>query len=949
MIPQRIYLKGFMCYRDEGEVCFDEASLWMLSGPNGSGKSTLFDAITYALFGRHRLGEHNARELINKHCDGFEVEFEFMLEGQLYQARRTLTRSGRPTRALRQWIASAEADGVGNWQVVPDTDSPKGFEAWVREHVGLEYETFVSSVLLLQGGAEKLIRSDPSERRKVLAGILGLKRFEDLHKRVKEAFKHLEGQEEQLKHQLVGLPKVRKGELKKAVQEVKAAQAERDKAQKQIERLERLRGQAEQWESLQKDLADLQRQVKEADKLLTRADSIEHDGKRLQEYNAVLLHLETVIEDRRKLAESLEMVRRVDEERQLLEPQADKLDRLIETAKGDLERLREEIDSEGARKEDLVAQQTSLSEARASLEKLSLAREKLRQAEGRGAKATREAAEAAKQLKQCEEELKSLAAKHKAAATVRGEADKTVAAKEARLSQVQARFGEFNNLKGAKKCRLCGQPLDAEHVHKEKERLEAELEEKEKECAEARAQRNRLAEEEHRLSEEREEAEEQRNAWRQSLASARDTSKDAQENCQAHAADCLHAYRELDPLYRHRVSKAPPADWLATSYPAAEDLSALRCDQEQRKGEMTRLAKSYADHQKEESRRQKEIEGQEKEHKKLRDRLAKIDQGVAAQKAHQKGYREAISRARAALQPSWRPCADSDTLPDDLKKWKAERDKLQRQDAEGQMKRLQEARADRDNLIAQIERANRQVAKVPEEARRDPATIDQRLQEAKELFEECDRKLTTAREQKQELMKHRKDREKLDKDYRKLNERVELHRQLARQLGPEGLQLYLVREAEKGIVGYANNILDHLSGGQLYLQRRSDNDMEGAAQKALVLEVLDRAVAGEEPLDVRLLSGSQLFRVAVSLALGIGQYAGRLHRRIQSVAIDEGFGCLDKNNRQVMIRELDNLQRMVRRILIVSHQEEFANAFRNGNGYHFELVDGTTRVTPFHD
>src|SRR5262249_40513266 len=99
------------------------------------------------------------------------------------------------------------------------------------------------------------------------------------------------------------------------------------------------------------------------------------------------------------------------------------------------------------------------------------------------------------------------------------------------------------------------------------------------------------------------------------------------------------------------------------------------------------------------------------------------------------------------------------------------------------------------------------------------------------------------------------------------------------------------------------------------------------------------------PCRVEMLSGSERFRVAVSLALAIGQYASRQHRPIQSVIIDEGFGCLDPANRQLMIQELHNLQGQLHRILLVSHQEEFADAFTNG--YRFELDHGSTTVKPF--
>ena len=93
------------------------------------------------------------------------------------------------------------------------------------------------------------------------------------------------------------------------------------------------------------------------------------------------------------------------------------------------------------------------------------------------------------------------------------------------------------------------------------------------------------------------------------------------------------------------------------------------------------------------------------------------------------------------------------------------------------------------------------------------------------------------------------------------------------------------------------------------------------------------------------LSGSQRFRVAVALALGIGQYASKQHRPIESVIIDEGFGCLDRNGRQVMIQELHNLRGHLQCILLVSHQEEFAEAF--SDGYHFELHNGSTKVSRF--
>jgi DNA repair exonuclease SbcCD ATPase subunit len=146
------------------------------------------------------------------------------------------------------------------------------------------------------------------------------------------------------------------------------------------------------------------------------------------------------------------------------------------------------------------------------------------------------------------------------------------------------------------------------------------------------------------------------------------------------------------------------------------------------------------------------------------------------------------------------------------------------------------------------------------------------------------------------------------------------------------------------VVEYANAVLDRLSGGQLYLKLSGEANGEGTAARALELEAYNRAT-GERPINVAFLSGSQKFRVAVSLALGIGQYASRQHRPIEAVIIDEGFGCLDSQGRLVMIQELQNLRNQMRCILLVSHQEEFADAFPDG--FHFFLEGGAARIKPF--
>ena len=230
----------------------------------------------------------------------------------------------------------------------------------------------------------------------------------------------------------------------------------------------------------------------------------------------------------------------------------------------------------------------------------------------------------------------------------------------------------------------------------------------------------------------------------------------------------------------------------------------------------------------------------------------------------------------------------------------------------------------------------------PPEARQEPEHVDGLLRAAQQVVNQRTDAVSETKQRRSQLASQRVQREQLQRDVLEA-EKERVHADLlAKLLSRERLQLFLVRRAERQVVDHANAVLDRLSGGQLYLRLCGVAEGDGAAGTALQLEAHNR-VTGERPINVAFLSGSQKFRVAVSLALGLGQYASKQHRPIESVIIDEGFGCLDKEGRQAMIQELHNLRGHLRCILLVSHQEEFADAF--ADGYRFELVNGSTRVT----
>src|SRR5512136_695611 len=87
MIPLKLSLRNFMCYRDNvAPLDFSGIHLACLSGDNGHGKSALLDAMTWALWGRSRAKTDD--ELIHGNAAEMEVELEFMLGQSHYRVIR---------------------------------------------------------------------------------------------------------------------------------------------------------------------------------------------------------------------------------------------------------------------------------------------------------------------------------------------------------------------------------------------------------------------------------------------------------------------------------------------------------------------------------------------------------------------------------------------------------------------------------------------------------------------------------------------------------------------------------------------------------------------------------------------------------------------------------------------------------------------------------------------
>jgi DNA repair protein SbcC/Rad50 len=815
MIPLRVYVKGFLSYRDEAELTFDGSTLWMLGGPNGAGKSAVFDAITFALYGANRDGgKVNLEELINRESRELVVEFDFALGDDVYRAKRTLAAKRRPT----QQILHLSGPGVlrpakPGPLPIPDTDKKDGFADWVQHNIGLRYETFTASVLLRQGESDALLKAEPKDRHQMLAQIVGLAAYERLCQKADVRHKEQDRLAKLYQGQLAGLPPVEPSEIEAAAAQAESARLELEAARAQLEGLSAARVQADRWGRLQGEERGLEESLRAA-----KAALLAVGGEALAAAGAA-------IDGGAFVAVSEELIRGVDEQ--------------VGQAQNESQRL------------------TEMSLALHPLQTFARARGEWREAQT-------QAADAQAALAQADANLTSArAAKAEAEkryATLSAEArqrQEALSEAKAALKTQQSQMARFEQVDGAPSCGYCGQPLSPQHLAAERSRLELELAAaRERAAAAAREQQDAAAREQQAAQEwqqqnaREQELERERQRLEQQLQTARRDGSRAE-------AEARESWAGLPARYRQRIAEREDfaADvCFASERPTAEDL-------ENFSRQVTRLGG-------------------------VRERLRQL-QSLAALLREQ-------------------------------------------QEREGRWRAVQ-----------------RELQEIPAAARRPVAEIDAELRLLRERHGRLDAARAEAERRRHELEARRERRRELEASRRDAAHQAALHKELARRLGRDFLQRHLLRQAEASIVRHANQVLDHISGGTLRLGLKPDEpgaEAEGAAKAVKAFDLLvESSLTAGAPLSVASLSGGQKFRVAISLALGVGQYASGSARRLEAVIIDEGFASLDKQGRREMIDELHHLKDVLRRIILVSHLDEFADAFPNR--YEVALADGTSRVT----
>ena len=317
MIPLRLSLRNFLCYRENVPTLdFSGLHVACLCGPNGHGKSALLDGITWCLWGKAR--GKNQDDLISYGAEESRVELEFLARNTHYRVIRSRARGGG---RRRQGITDLQLQVLGEGDFRPVTgNTVRETEAKIEQLLGMDYDTFINSAFLLQGRADEFTNKAPAERKEVLAKILGLDAYDRLQDRAKERLEEkkldtgdVEGGLREMSRQVGGIGDPSQ-ELAEVDQRLEELNRRLDEKRREVDAL---RGQVNELRRQSDELAKLQEQTQSLLKVIAHLESgIATAEAHIQKYQDLIQQTAAIqqgvsrLEQSRRRYEALEQSRR---------------------------------------------------------------------------------------------------------------------------------------------------------------------------------------------------------------------------------------------------------------------------------------------------------------------------------------------------------------------------------------------------------------------------------------------------------------------------------------------------------------------------------------------------------------------------------------------------------------------------------------------------------------
>ncbi len=210
--------------------------------------------------------------------------------------------------------------------------------------------------------------------------------------------------------------------------------------------------------------------------------------------------------------------------------------------------------------------------------------------------------------------------------------------------------------------------------------------------------------------------------------------------------------------------------------------------------------------------------------------------------------------------------------------------------------------------------------------RPDIAALERKAEEAKSECDESIARAAEIRKEHSDAAGLRKEVERTERNLKNLEKQYCVAGKIAdvaNGKNTQGItfQRFVLAALLDDVLSAATERLKVMSRGRFDLQRAGERTDRRSAG-GLDLEVYDSYTGTARPVST--LSGGETFLAALSLALGLADavqaYAGGI--RMETVFVDEGFGSLDPESLDLAVRALMDLQRGNRLVGIISHVPE---------------------------
>jgi exonuclease SbcC len=170
-------------FKNGVEVYFPQNQVTLITGENGAGKTSILDALCISLYGktlrtsgRVTSGYLGICDLVNHESDKASIRVEFENHGHNYVVSRTITKISSDG----EFYEDGDKKAVGH----------KVFDYVRARALGLDWEGFRKSTIVLQGEMSSLTELDPRPRKDAFIKLFGLDRYfgyEELAKKKAES------------------------------------------------------------------------------------------------------------------------------------------------------------------------------------------------------------------------------------------------------------------------------------------------------------------------------------------------------------------------------------------------------------------------------------------------------------------------------------------------------------------------------------------------------------------------------------------------------------------------------------------------------------------------------------------------------------------------------------------------------------------------------------------